>query len=220
MNSIIIAFAILLLEFNEMTQYKFPPLSLTLFIPLLLLGILLASSPTFVRAQQPTETPAAATGIFVTNITENEPFINVRLGPSSTIYPVVGNLPYGATAPVFGRSPGGDWIQIEFPSAPNGRGWIYSPLVQVSPAGVTLQIVEPPPTPIPPATSTIDPTLAAQFIIIPTNTRLPTFTPPPTLVSFEYIKPVPSQAGVPWASIIIAFTVLGVIGFLLSLIRR
>lgn len=205
-----------------MTHYKFHPrpFVLTLAILLAWIGILSASSPVFVLAQQPTETPAAATGVFITVVT-NEPQINVRLGPSSTVYPVVGVLITGSTAPVFGRSPGGDWIKIEFPSAPNGTGWVYSPLVQVSPVGVTLQIMEPPPTPVPPATSTIDPTLAAQFIILPTNTRLPTFTPPPTLVEIEYLQSTPSQqAGIPWASIIIAFAVLGVIGFLLSLIRR
>lgn len=204
-----------------MTQYKFHLrfLVLTLAILLLLFGIFSASSPDLALAQQPTETPAAATGVFITVVTD-EPQINVRLGPSSTVYPVVGVLITGSTAPVFGRSPGGDWIQIEFPSAPNGKGWVYSPLVQVSPAGVTLQIVEPPPTPVPPATSTIDPTLAAQFIVLPTNTRLPTFTPPPTLVEIEYIQNTPVQVAIPWASIIIAFAVLGVIGFLLSLIRR
>ncbi len=204
-----------------MTQYKFPPryILLTLTILLLLFGLLSASSPDFVLAQQPTDTPATATGVFITVVTD-EPQINVRLGPSSTVYPIVGTLITGSTAPVIGRSPGGDWIKIEFPSAPDGTGWVYSPLVQVSPAGVTLQIMEPPPTPIPPATSTIDPTLAAQFIVLPTNTRLPTFTPPPTLVEIEYLQSTSLQAEIPWASIIIAFFVLGVIGFLLSLIRR
>ncbi|MEN9562243.1 MAG: hypothetical protein RIR73_487 [Chloroflexota bacterium] len=204
-----------------MTQYKFL-LRYTLFtltILLLLFGLLSASSPDFALAQQPTDTPSAATGIFITVVTD-EPQINVRLGPSSTVYPVVGILITGSTAPVFGRSPGGDWIQIEFPSAPNRVGWVYSPLVQVSPVGVTLQIVEPPPTPVPPATSTIDPTLAAQFIVLPTSTRLPTFTPPPTLAPIEYAQNTPLQTEIPWASIIIAFAVLGVIGFLLSLIRR
>lgn len=204
-----------------MTQYKFPLryILFSLTILLLLFGLLSASSPDFALAQQPTDTPAAATGVFITVVTD-EPQINVRLGPSSTVYPIVGTLITGSTAPVLGRSPGGDWIKIEFPSAPNGSGWVYSPLVQVSPAGVTLQIMEPPPTPIPPATSTIDPTLAAQFIVLPTNTRLPTFTPPPTLIHVEYIQSTPLPSAIPWASIIIAFAVLGVIGFLLSLIRR
>lgn len=181
-----------------------------------------ASASTVVLAQQPTVTPAtglSSTNMFITVITE-EPQINVRMGPSSSIYPVVGTLPRGATAPALGRSPGGDWVQIEFIGAPYDKGWVYSPLVQVSPG--TLLVVEPPPTPVPPPTATIDPTLAAQFNILPTNTRLPTFTPPPSLVvpSFTQVPPTGVSQGVSTALIIIALIVLGVIGFLLSLILR
>ena len=201
-----------------MTQYKFHPLHLTFTILSIVFGIFSASPSTGVLAQQPTETPITVTGLFITVIT-TEPQINVRLGPSSTVYPVVGILLTGSTAPALGRSQGGDWIQIEFASAPGGKGWVYSPLVQVSPPG-NLQVVEPPPTPIPPATSTIDPTLAAQFVVQPTNTRLPTFTPAPTLIRVEFEQPADSQYGIPWASIIIALAVLGVVGFLLSLIIR
>jgi hypothetical protein len=157
--------------------------------------------------------------MYITVITD-EPQINVRMGPSSSIYPIVGTLPTGSTAPALGRSPGGDWIQIEYPGAPNNAGWVYSPLVQVS-AG-TLRIVEPPPTPVPPATATIDPTLAAQFNILPTNTRLPTFTPPPslTILSYTVAPDVNSRNSVPLATVIIALVILGSIGFLLSLFLR
>jgi len=208
---IIIAFAILLGYVTKMTRLQFQTT--------LLLCLLLASSSTVVLAQQPTETPAPSTGMFIT-VLFDEPQINVRMGPSSTVYPVVGTLLAGTTAPALGRSPGGDWVQIEFPSAPNGRGWVYAALVSVSPG--TLRIMEPPPTPIPPPTSTIDPTLAAQFIVVPTSTRPPTFTPPPSLTVPSYAQPKSlfSENSVPLASIIIAFAVLGVIGFLLSLIRR
>ncbi|HMZ06568.1 MAG TPA: SH3 domain-containing protein [Anaerolineales bacterium] len=196
----------------------FHKLSFYIIPALFLAGIFFVPSSTLVLAQEPT--PAGSgTGIYITVITE-EPQINVRLGPSSTIYPIVGSLLTGSTAPALGRSQGGDWIQIEFPSAPGGKGWVYSPLVQVSPPG-TLQVVEPPPTPVPPATSTIDPTLAAQFIIEPTSTRLPTFTPPPAITPHIYPEAVVSTAGyIPWAAIIISFTILGVFGFLLSLFRR
>jgi hypothetical protein len=142
------------------------------------------------------------------------------MGPGSSIYPVVGTLLRGATAPALGRSAGGDWVQIEFPGAPYDKGWVYSPLVQVSPG--TLMIIEPPPTPPQPPTSTVDPTLAAQFIIIPTSTRLPTFTPPPSLVVPVYTQS-PANAveqSAPVAIIIIALAILGVIGFLLSLVLR
>ena len=205
-------------KFNEMKQNKFP-LFAAISTLLLLVGITFVSSPGLVFALQSTETPAAATGLFITVVT-TEPQINVRLGPSSTVYPIVGTLLTGSTVPAFGRSPGGDWIQIEFPSAPGGKGWVYSPLVQVSPIGSTLQVIEPPPTPVPPATSTIDPTLAAQFVFQPTSTRLPTYTPAPTRTAVEFEPPAESFMTVPWAAIIIAFAVLGVIGFLLSLIRR
>lgn len=203
-----------------MSQYKFQLIRFTLLL-LALVGFLSASFSTFVLAQEPTQTPAPATGLFITVITD-EVQINVRMGPSSTIYPIVGTLLRGATAPALGRSQGGDWIQIEFPSAPGGKGWVYSPLVQVSPPG-NLSIAEPPPTPVPPATSTIDPTLAAQFVVESTSTRLPTFTPQPSLTplaTFTTKSPAASVDSVPLAMIIIAFVILGFIGFLLSLIRR
>jgi hypothetical protein len=157
--------------------------------------------------------------MYITVITD-DPQINIRMGPSSSIYPIVGTLPTGSTAPALGRSQGGDWIQIAYDGAPNGVGWVYSPLVQVSPG--TLQIVAPPPTPVPPATSTIDPTLAAQFSIVPTATRLPTFTPPPSLPTLSYSESptVENSASVPLAAIIIVLLVLGSIGFLVSIVLR
>ena len=190
-----------------------------IFLTLVFLGTFFASASTVVLAQQPTDTPAAATGMYITVITE-EPQINVRMGPNSSIYPVVGVLPTGSTAPALGRSLGGDWVQIEFPSAPNKTGWVYSPLVKVSPG--TLRIVAPPPTPVPPATATIDPTLAAQFSIVATNTRLPTFTPPPSLTFPSYTEAPAVNYGnsVPLAVVIIALAILGSIGFLLSLFLR
>jgi hypothetical protein len=157
--------------------------------------------------------------MYVTVITD-EPQINVRMGPGSIVYPIVGTLPTGTTVPALGRSPGGDWVQIEYPGAPNNAGWVYSPLVQVS-AG-TLRIVEPPPTPVPPATSTLDPTLVAQFNIVPTNTRLPTFTPPPTLAVPVFMESttVDSENPVSLALIIISLAILGGAGFMLSLFLR
>jgi len=183
------------------------------------LGTFFASTSPVVLALQLTATPGADAGMFITVITD-EPQINVRMGPSSSIYPIVGTLLTGSTAPALGRSQGGDWVQIEYAGAPNNTGWVYSPLVQVSPG--TLRIVAPPPTPVPPATSTIDPTLAAQFNIIPTNTRLPTFTPPPSLVipSYAGMSGENSNNSIPLAMVIIALAILGSIGFLLSLFLR
>jgi hypothetical protein len=203
-----------------MKRIWFPPSISILLFAVFSLGIFLESNSTMVvRALQAATPSAADAGMYITVITE-EPQINVRMGPSSSIYPIVGTLPAGSTAPALGRSSGGDWIQIEYAGAPNNIGWVYSPLVQVSPG--TLRIVDPPPTPVPPATSTIDPTLAAQFNILPTNTRLPTFTPPPSLNVPTYIAVTAPEAkgAVPIAVIILALGALGIIGFLLSLFLR
>src|SRR5690606_36788045 len=58
--------------------------------------------------------------------------------------------------------------------------WIFRFYVSLSP-GALLPLVEVPPTPTPFSTPNIDPTLEAAFIGQPTQTRLPTFTPPPPL---------------------------------------
>jgi uncharacterized protein YraI len=202
-----------------MKQIWFHPIILTMLVVLISFGTIFTSTSTVVLAFQLTATPAADAGMYITVITD-EPQINVRMGPSSSIYPIVGTLPTGSTAPALGRSLGGDWIQIEYPGAPNNTGWVYSPLVQVSPG--TLRIVAPPPTPVPPATATTDPTLAAQFNIAPTNTRLPTFTPPPSLTvpSYTEASDANSRNSVPLGTVIIALAILGSIGFLLSLFLR
>jgi hypothetical protein len=200
-----------------MKQIFIQPSVFIVLVVLFAYGIFFAPASSAVNAQQPTETPV--TGMFITVITE-EPQINVRMGPSSIAYPVVGKLARGATAPALGRSPGGDWIQIEYPGEPYNMGWVYSPLVQVSPG--TLRIVEPPPTLVPPATATIDPTFAAQFTIVPTHARLPTFTPPPALVVPSYTQaPAALESNsFPLAVIIIVLAVLGAIIFLLSLFLK
>jgi uncharacterized protein YgiM (DUF1202 family) len=202
-----------------MKQIQFHPAILTILITLIFLGNLFAPISPAVQALQLTATPAAGDGMYITVITE-EPQINVRMGPNVSVYPIVGKLPTGSTASALGRSQGGDWIQIEYSGAPDNKGWVYSPLVQVSPG--TLRVVAPPPTPLPPATSTFDPTLVAQFNIVPTNTRLPTFTPPPSLnvLSFTDATESSSRNSVPLATIIIALAILGSIGFLLSIFFR
>ena len=201
-----------------MKRIWFRPLVFVILIILFSFWVFFASTSTFVLAQQPADTPTLQ-GMYIT-VMSDEPFANIRMGPSSSIFPKVGILYPGDTAPALGRSQGGDWIQIEYPGAPFDKGWVYSPLVQVSPG--ILQIVGSPPTPIPPATATIDPTLAAQFIIIPTNTRLPTFTPPPSLVALSHLeKPSTNSSDtVSLAAIILALMSLGLIGFLLSVAPR
>jgi hypothetical protein len=167
----------------------------------------------------PTATPPAPSGMYITVIT-TEPQVNIRAGPSSAVYPIVGFLLTGATAPALGRSAGGDWIQIEFLGAPNNKGWVYSPLVSVS-TGV-LPIVEPPPTPVPPATSTIDPTLAAQFSTVPTSTRLATFTPAPPIgrTPFPESEPARRPFPIPLGTLIIGLAASGVAALVVSLVGR
>ncbi|WP_322792661.1 SH3 domain-containing protein [Bellilinea sp.] len=142
----------------------------------------------------------------------NEPSINVRSGPNA-LYPRVGVLLIGQTAVAKGRSPGGDWILIEYPGAPGNVGWVYSPFVNITPG--ELPIVEPPPTPTRDMTATIDPTLAAQFIVTVAPTRLPTFTPPPPLAIPTFQNP--SAAGVPAVPMGLIIVVLLTIGVLLGI---
>lgn len=132
--------------------------------------------------QQPTVLIATVTstpmGAAVTVKSDQEQ-INVRSGPG-TLYPKVGVLLAGQVIPAKGKSPGGEWILVDYPGVEGGVAWLYAPLVDLVPGSV-LEVVEPPPTPTPLSTATIDPTLAAQFIVTNVPTRLPTFTPPAPL---------------------------------------
>ena len=143
--------------------------------------------------------------------------INVRAGPSAK-YDIIGVLIVGQNVPAVGRTPGGDWIQIFYPGVPGSSGWVYSPLVTVS---GSIPIVEPPPTPTPRTTPTIDPTLAAQFILEIPPTRLPTFTAPPPLVipTFESQAPATVPAGIPMGIVVIGMAVLGFFGVVISFLR-
>jgi len=119
----------------------------------------------------------------VATVIYTEP-INVRGGPSTVYYPIVGRVSPGDVLPALGVSPGHEWVKVAFPDAPGGVGWLYATYVTIS--GGDLQVVEPPPTQTPIATATINPTFAAAFIFQPTSTRMPTFTPPPPLTIPHY----------------------------------
>jgi len=82
-------------------------------------------------------------------------------------------------------------------------------------------VVEPPPTPTPRTTPTIDPTLAAQFIIDIPPTRLPTYTPPGPLVipTFQVVDLPGSTGRLPMGLIISGMAVIGMFGLLISLLR-
>jgi len=160
-----------------------------------------------------TGTPSGAIAI----VTMEQDQINVRSGPS-TDYPTVGVLIAGQQVPALGRSVGGDWVQIAYPGVPGGVAWVYSPLVEL--VG-SVSVVEPPPTPTPRTTPTVDPTLAAQFIIEIPPTRLPTFTPPGPLV----LPATPSSGlsgsatRVPMGLVIVGMGVIGLFGLLITFLR-
>lgn len=198
---------------------------LKLLVVLIVFGMLILFVPVVQaepRIQIPTVSIPTVTGSPVgpvvtvrTDIDQDQ--INVRAGPS-TNYDVVGVLIIGQVVPAHGRSAGGDWVQIEYPGVAGGIAWVYSPLVNIS---GNLSIVEPPPTPTPQTTPTIDPTLAAQFIVEIPPTRLPTFTPPPPIMipTYEVQGTQTEGVGVPMGFVIIGLGVVGLFGTLLSFLR-
>ena len=171
-------------------------------------------------AQQPTVAIPTVTGspsgpIAVVNPDQDQ--INVRSGPSVN-YPIVGVLVAGQRVPALGRSPGGDWVMVDYPGVPEGVAWVYSFLITLQ---GSLPVVEPPPTPTPLVTPTIDPTLAAQFLVEIPATRLPTYTAPPPLVlpTLPAEAPTTTPGRIPMGLLIVGMLVLGLFGTLLSFLR-
>ena len=195
--------------------------TLWIFIAASFLGLLLAApTRSLIYAQAAataTDTPGGPQPFITVNVV-GEPAINVRTGPNTADYPIIGQLPVGATAPALAKSPSSTWIQISFPSGPGGVGWIYAANVALSPG--FLPVTEPPPTATPIATQTVDPTLAAAFIVQPTSTRLPTFTPSAPLVVPTFSNPVSHPSGFPVGIIIVASALIGALVFSLSLFSR
>jgi PKD repeat protein len=90
--------------------------------------------------------------------------LNVRSGPG-VVYPVLGLLPAGQTADVTGISAGGNWWQIKFLGATDGRGWLSAQYVIADNAN-DIPVVQPPPLPA-----------------TPTPTPAPTPGSPPPVIS-------------------------------------
>lgn len=141
--------------------------------------------------------------------------MNVRAGPG-LYYDIIGQLNPGEVRSALGISPGREWIQISFDG---GLGWVYASYVSI--AGGGLQIIEPPPTPTPLTTATIDPTFAAAFYVEPTNTRLPTFTPPPPMTVPRFApENTPESRGVPSGYFVVILGLLGGLGLAFSFASR
>ncbi len=149
---------------------------------------------------------------------ESNPQINVRSGPG-TEYDRVGTLVANQEVVGKGRTEGGSWILIEYQGGPDGYAWVYSSYVDYR---GELPIVVVPNTPTPRVTNTIDPTLAAQFIITVEPTRLPTFTEPAPLAipTFQVVTGVNVTGGVPMGMIILICGILGIIIGLFALSQR
>ena len=174
-----------------------------------------AAQQSFSPTPSMTENPSTP---FIT-VTYIEP-INVRTGPSSFDYPVVGSIQPGETAIATGRSPAGEWIQIVYPSAPQGKGWVYTFYVTLS-MGTLLPIIEPPPTAAPLETPTLNPTFNAAFKTEVPPTRLPTFTLPPPLAIPTYANSAKVSNGRAQTSwLIVGFGLLGAVVFAFSSFRR
>ncbi len=153
-----------------------------------------------------TGTPSGPMAVVVPG---NEPQVNLRSGPNA-LYDRVGVLLVGQRVPAKGRSPQGEWIEIDYPGVPGGTAWVYSLYVKIEPP-TQLPIVEPPPTPTLAQTATIDPTLAAKFVITQAPTRLPTFTPPPPLQIPTFpVDHGPSLTSIPMGFVILGLAALGV----------
>lgn len=198
-----------------MKRFWFKSLFWIIFTTALLVGFFSASDRTKVLAQEPTQ---GSTDVFIT-VTYSEQ-INVRNGPNTALYDIIGNMQPGETAKALGVSPGRDWVQIVYPAGPGGVAWVHISLVSLSPGN--LQIIEPPPTVTPRVTATIDPTLAAAYVFEPTATRLPTFTPPPALVIPQFTEPPAdiSPTSIPTGAIVFGLGIPGILGFLVSFFRR
>jgi len=172
-------------------------------------------------SQQPTGVIPTVTStprgpyVIVNAIAANETQVNVRAGPSA-LTEKVGVLIVGQQANALGRY--GEWVQIEYPGIPGGKAWIYGNYVTIF--GGNLPLLEPPATSTPNVTQTIDPTLAAQFLITPESTRLPTFTEPPPLEIPTYTSDVNNGGvgGIPVGLIIVGLGSLGIFLGVIALI--
>jgi hypothetical protein len=175
-------------------------------------------------AQVPTGSVPTVTGTMMIAsalILDNEQGqVFVRSGPNTVGYDQIGVLTPGQLVPVLGESPGGEWLQIAYPGVPGGVAWVWRRLVQVTPEAF-LPTVEPPPSATPRVTATIDPTLAAQFLVEIPPTRLPTFTPAP-VQSFPTFAPDAgsvTSGRLPMGLLVVGMAIVGLFGMLISFLR-
>lgn len=198
-----------------------------LILALLVSCFVLINNPGSIRVlgQIPTGTIPTVTGtplgvIATVNVLSGDG-VKVRGGPSALYYPEVGFMLVSQSAPAIGISSGGNWIQIEYPGAPGNVGWVFANYVNLSVEGA-LPIVNPPITPTPRITATLNPTLEAQFLVTEIPTRLPTYTPAPPLQIPTYTNVSGGiLSGIPMGLAVLALLIFGsVLAFIAFLQRR
>jgi hypothetical protein len=197
---------------------------LVIMVGIIIFPRIIAQADVHAQDVNPTSTKVILTvtgtpiGTYIVVNSDNDQ-INVRECPNATTCSKVGVLLAGQKVPAKGRTEGGEWIEIVYPGVPTGLAWVHSSLVSLY--GGSLPVVEPPATPTPAMTSTINPTLAAQFIVTIQPSRLPTFTQPAPL-SIPTFEPDTSNtvtAKVPVGMLIVGLLALGIFGSLLSVLQ-
>jgi PKD repeat protein len=121
-------------------------------------------TPTPTQPSTPTPTPAPATPTVTARVN-----LHIRSGPG-TNYPVVGVLLAGQSAQITGVSADGNWWQISFAGAQNGRGWISAYYVAAENTQ-NVPVVEAPSLP-PTPTPTPQPQPPTAVISGPTTAQL------------------------------------------------
>jgi hypothetical protein len=208
------------MEFLMKYQWFYPIVFLILIVMILILSMN-TSAQAGSLSQQPTGDIPTVTStprgpfVVVNAITATELQVNVRAGPNA-LTEKVGVLLIDQQANALGRY--GDWIQIEYVGGPDNKAWVYANYVTLY--GGDIPVLEPPPTSTPNMTRTIDPTLAAQFLVTPDATRLPTFTEPAPLEIPTYTTGAESSAigGIPIGLIIVGLGALGIFLAVIALI--
>jgi hypothetical protein len=97
-----------------------------------------------------TATPCLPSAIATSNV-------NVRSGPGMA-YDIVGNIPAGGSALVYGQNNDRTWWYIEFPSGSGQYAWVAASVTTAACIPSALQIVAAPPLP----TATFTPTVVAR----------------------------------------------------------
>lgn len=176
--------------------------------------------PNLVQAQQPTGsiptvTPLT-TGPQASVKAGYGESVKVRSGPGTT-YDQVGVILTGETVNIIGKTMAGDWLLIEYFGVSGSEGWVWSAYMNIT--GGEIPVVEIPPTPTPKVTNTIDPTMAAQFVITPESTRMPTFTAAAPVTIPTYSEGNIGSGKVPVGLVILILAGLGVLVGMISFVQ-